>query len=70
MVRAQYAAGTLDGKTVPAYKNEPDVSPSSGPPKGPGAQRATSSQPAAAPRTGGEREDQPTRIIRPPAGGA
>ena len=34
------------------------------------AQRATSSQPAAAPRPGGEREDQPTRIIRPPAGGA
>ena len=29
VVRAQYAAGTLDGKTVPGYRNEPDVPPAS-----------------------------------------
>jgi hypothetical protein len=34
------------------------------------AQRATGSQPAAAPRPGRQGEDQPTKIIRPPAGGA
>ena len=29
VVRAQYGAGTLDGKSVTAYRSEPDVSPSS-----------------------------------------
>ena len=29
VVRAQYAAGTLDGKSVPAYRSEPNVSPTS-----------------------------------------
>ncbi|HXI99047.1 MAG TPA: glucose-6-phosphate dehydrogenase, partial [Gemmatimonadaceae bacterium] len=29
VVRAQYAAGTLDGKSVPGYRSEPDVAPGS-----------------------------------------
>jgi glucose-6-phosphate 1-dehydrogenase len=29
VVRAQYAAGTLDGKSVPGYASEPDVAPKS-----------------------------------------
>ena len=29
VVRAQYDSGTLDGKTVPGYRSEPDVAPSS-----------------------------------------
>lgn len=29
IVRAQYAAGTVDGKTVPAYRSEADVAPGS-----------------------------------------
>jgi len=28
VVRAQYAEGTVDGKSVPAYRSEPDVAPS------------------------------------------
>src|SRR5439155_21477582 len=28
-VRAQYAAGSISGKRVPAYRDEPDVSPNS-----------------------------------------
>jgi glucose-6-phosphate 1-dehydrogenase len=29
IIRGQYAAGTIDGKNIPAYENEPDISPGS-----------------------------------------